>query len=161
MRLWRFCTVETANIYDPKARQIDEENVKNLMASMRHDGLIEPIVVVGRLIVSGVHRWEAARRLGIETLQAIDITGLGDVEIERIMIAENHCRKEWGQKINSEELAKMVALQIPVEMKKINENAQTGKNLLAGSVATKTRPPPQKPTASFANYFLNRGNLLG
>lgn len=59
----------------PLRERLNDPNLKGLMQSIQRFGLIEPIVVAptdqGYMLVIGRRRFEACRRLGLETIPAI------------------------------------------------------------------------------------------
>jgi ParB-like chromosome segregation protein Spo0J len=89
----------------PRARQIDDASVKALAASIAENGLINPISVrrvqTSRSgesceafeVVAGLHRVNAFRRLGRETIPAFVVT-LDDLRAELTLIDENLCRND-------------------------------------------------------------------
>lgn len=85
-------------------RQLDERAVSALTESIGAIGLIQPITVrqvsanggtgVAWKLISGMHRVEACRRLGLEEIDAIVMEGRSYLETELIEIDENLCRAE-------------------------------------------------------------------
>jgi hypothetical protein len=79
----------------------DVEFVKELYPRLREDDdaieryrvaldRLPPIVVArGRVLVDGFHRWQAHRREGVESLQAVDLGNLTDVEILKQSLVRN------------------------------------------------------------------------
>lgn len=88
------------------ARPIVEAAVVALAESIASVGLLQPVIVVdakinrgvlcnGYRLVAGHHRVEACRRLGWETIDAIELgDGVSFLERELIEIDENLCRAE-------------------------------------------------------------------
>lgn len=84
--------------YADRLRQLDEANVVSLTSSMREVGLINPITLrpqkgTGYWLIAGLHRLEAAKRLGWQSIPAI-IVETGDTESRLAEIDENLMRGE-------------------------------------------------------------------
>jgi ParB-like nuclease domain len=82
------------------ARPLVEENVEGLVASIKELGIISPLRVRAHSggaweweILAGVHRFEAAKRLGLEKIPCI-IQPDSDLQAELIMIDENITRAD-------------------------------------------------------------------
>ncbi|CAK0772158.1 ParB family transcriptional regulator, chromosome partitioning protein [uncultured Gammaproteobacteria bacterium] len=85
-----------------RLRPCSEEQVKILMESIAEVGLINPITVFaerasdgilfgnGYLLVAGLNRLEACRRLGRETIPAV-LLAIGDLHRQLIEVDENLC----------------------------------------------------------------------
>ncbi|MEM3151738.1 MAG: ParB N-terminal domain-containing protein, partial [Candidatus Bathyarchaeia archaeon] len=77
-----------------KVRELDETVVKELMDSIKINGLLQPIMVrpieagIGYEIIFGLHRFEAVKRLGLKLIPAI-ITSVSDEEALLMNIIEN------------------------------------------------------------------------
>lgn len=84
--------------YADRLRQLDARNVETLAGSMRQVGLINPIILrpqkgTGYWLIAGLHRLEAAKRLGWQSIPAI-IVEAGDTEARLAEIDENLARGE-------------------------------------------------------------------
>lgn len=77
--------------------KVDEDAAKKLDASLKRFGVFKPIIV--RLvddefeIIGGQHRWESAKRLGIETVPIVNLGKLDDTLAKEISLADN---ARWG-----------------------------------------------------------------
>lgn len=88
---------------DPNPHQprkiFDESALKELSASLKQDGLLQPIVVArgekdGRyVIIAGERRWRASRLAGLESIPAIVKDGATD-DMLRLALIENIQREE-------------------------------------------------------------------
>lgn len=82
-----------------QASKLNEDVVEQLMLSIKRRGLIYPILVIpvpnsdGYLIVVGIHRLEAHRRLGLRTIWANVRSGDPEM-VEMDQLEENLFRKE-------------------------------------------------------------------
>lgn len=79
-------------------RHINEEGIEELAASIRAEGLLEPVIVRPRReggyeIVAGERRWRAAQRAGLETIPAL-IRELDDRQAMAIALIENIQRED-------------------------------------------------------------------
>ena len=72
--------------------EFSEERIQELEASIKKDGLLQPILVRplgdGYQIIAGERRWQACKRLGKETIPA-KIMILNDVETQQVSLVEN------------------------------------------------------------------------
>ena len=79
-------------------RRINEEGIEELAASIRSQGLLEPIIVRPRAeggyeIVAGERRWRAAQRAGLESIPAL-IREIDDRQAMAIALIENIQRED-------------------------------------------------------------------
>lgn len=84
--------------YADRLRQLDHDNVARIASSMRQVGLINPITLrpqkgTGYWLIAGLHRLEAAKQLGWESIPAI-IVDTSDTEARLAEIDENLMRGE-------------------------------------------------------------------
>lgn len=76
-------------------RRLNDEIVKQLSASIKEIGLINPITLTpvggnaGYNLIAGCHRLEAAKRLKLDSVPAIIFDGLTALEVEEIELREN------------------------------------------------------------------------
>ncbi len=99
--------VGTANSYldiqkvEPNREQprkkFDEDSLEELSESIKHHGIIEPLIVVRRddyyMIVAGERRWRAAKMAGLSQVPAI-VRDLTEQEILEISLIENLQRED-------------------------------------------------------------------
>ena len=79
-------------------RLIDEGGIEELAASIRAQGLIEPVIVRprpagGYELVAGERRWRAAQRAGLDSIPAV-VRDLDDREAMAIALIENIQRED-------------------------------------------------------------------
>jgi hypothetical protein len=81
----------------PRARSIDAVHVATLARSIDAIQLLEPVIVRrqadGFEVMAGLHRVEAFRQLGRETIPAV-ILNVDDLTAELVLIDENLCRHD-------------------------------------------------------------------
>lgn len=79
------------NPYQPRT-DFSEEKIKELAASIKKDGLLQPIIVRDNEgeyeIVAGERRWQACKEIGFTTIPA-RVLALDDVEAQKISLVEN------------------------------------------------------------------------
>lgn len=84
-------------IVKDRKRQADEEKVTEIMESIKEIGLLNPVSVnktaEGYILVAGLHRLTAYKRLGYNRIQAI-IVNMDDIHSELAEIDENLIRAE-------------------------------------------------------------------
>ena len=92
-----------ANPYQPR-KYFDEEALHQLSESIKHDGLIQPIVVTedvdGYIIIAGERRYRASKLAKLKTIRAI-IQSSDEQKMRQFALIENIQRQE----LNSIELA--------------------------------------------------------
>jgi ParB/RepB/Spo0J family partition protein len=98
-----------------RLRAVDQENIDNLAASMATIGLRTPItVVVGGedvRLVSGLHRLEAAKKLGWTSIDAFEVmVETDDTTIRLWEISENLHRVDLTVQERAEHVAEWVRL---------------------------------------------------
>ena len=137
----------TADLIPPDGAEIDPATVTMLAESIRDHGLREPIVVVGRHILHGVHRWAAVKQLGLATVEVV----ADDQAVS--VIAENLHRRHFRDgELNSlrNRLVELKTAQIAQETQSVPEYTRVsfGKpdvGVKGGSPA-RGNPPIRKPT---------------
>lgn len=86
------------NPYQPR-QSFDEASLDQLAASIRRDGVMQPIILRhnqhnhGYELVAGERRWRAAQRAGLETIPAI-VHDLDDRQIAEWAVIENLQRED-------------------------------------------------------------------
>lgn len=77
---------------DQPRKHFDEDQMTDLVESIREHGVLQPIIVAPRgddyLIVAGERRWRAAKRVGLTTIPAI-VKELTDDQIFELALIEN------------------------------------------------------------------------
>lgn len=79
-------------------RRIKEDGIEDLAASIRAEGLLEPVIVRprhagGYEIVAGERRWRAAQRAGLDTIPAL-VRELDDRQAMAVALIENIQRED-------------------------------------------------------------------
>lgn len=97
-----------------RLRPLSETAVGQLMESMNSIGLQVPILVWNPTgspkLVAGLHRLEAARRLGLETIACQHLTLNTEDDAERVEIAENLHRADLTPMERAEQTARWIEL---------------------------------------------------
>ena len=94
-------------------RRINEERIEELAASIRAQGLLEPVIVRPRTeggyeIVAGERRWRAAQRAGLETIPAL-VRELDDRQAVAIALIENIQREDLNPLEEAAALKRLLA----------------------------------------------------
>lgn len=79
-------------------RVFDEETLQELASSIKHQGLLQPIVVRQKVqggyeLIAGERRWRAAKMAGLTKLQAV-IKSVTDAEASALALIENMQRED-------------------------------------------------------------------
>ena len=84
------------NPFQPR-KQMDRENLSNLVSSIREHGVIQPVLVrfveTGYQIVAGERRWRAAQSAGLETIP-VRILQIDDSQAMELALVENLQRED-------------------------------------------------------------------
>lgn len=95
-----------SNINQPR-KTFEEGALKELSASIKQHGVIQPIIVVkrndGYMIIAGERRWRASKLAGVKTIPAV-IKDYTDREIKEVSLIENLQRED----LNPVETAKAI-----------------------------------------------------
>jgi ParB family chromosome partitioning protein len=100
------------NPYQPR-KIFDETALKELSASLKHDGVLQPIIVArgeqaGRyMIIAGERRWRASKLAGLDTIPAIIKDGATD-DMLRLALIENIQRAELNIMEEAEAYASLI-----------------------------------------------------
>ena len=95
-------------------RRINEEGIEELAASIRAQGLLEPVIVRPRAleggyeIVAGERRWRAAQRAGLDTVPAL-VRELDDRQAIAIALIENIQREDLNPLEEATALKRLLA----------------------------------------------------
>ena len=85
------------NRFQPRAH-FDEAAIEDLAASIRAQGIVQPLVVTpegdGYAIIAGERRWRAARKAGLETVPVFIRPVAGDRELLELALVENLQRSD-------------------------------------------------------------------
>ena len=85
------------NRFQPRT-QFDESAIEDLVASIRAQGIIQPLVVApegeGYAIVAGERRWRAARKAGLEAVPVVVRQVADDREMLELALVENLQRSD-------------------------------------------------------------------
>jgi ParB family chromosome partitioning protein len=85
------------NRFQPRTR-FDDEAIEDLAASIRTQGIIQPLVVTaegdGYAIIAGERRWRAARKAGLEAVPVVVRQVADDRELLELALVENLQRSD-------------------------------------------------------------------
>lgn len=97
--------------YARNARTHSDEQVAEIAASIKEYGWTNPILTDGENgIIAGHGRLMAARKLGMDEVPTIDITGLSDAKKRALILADNKMalNASWDEDMLKLELADLV-----------------------------------------------------
>lgn len=99
-----------ANKNQPR-KKFDEEKIQELANSIKEHGVLQPIIVRrkagGYELVAGERRWRAAKKAGIEKIQAI-VKDLSDADVMEIALIENLQREDLNPLEEAEAYKKLI-----------------------------------------------------
>jgi ParB family transcriptional regulator, chromosome partitioning protein len=116
---------------DQPRKYFDPETMRNLEASIRQDGVIEPLIVRpldngNYELVAGERRLRASKGIGLATVP-IKICELTEAQARRIALVENLQREELNPVEEVEAILKLVALEL---------NSKQGEEFVTSTVVT-------------------------
>ena len=87
--------------YEKNTKKHPEEQIENVMESIRQFGFVQPLVLDDKnVIVIGHCRFEAAKKLGMETLPCYIAKDLSEKQIRRLRIIDNKSNESAWDYIN-------------------------------------------------------------
>jgi hypothetical protein len=91
--------------------RINDPHVERMAGILDHFGQVIPILVSGTTIVDGHLRWKAARKLGWERVDCVDVSGMDpdDVQALRIVLNKSAEWVDWDQGALAAEMAELEA----------------------------------------------------
>jgi ParB-like chromosome segregation protein Spo0J len=99
--------VDLIAIPESRLRPLNPKKVKEIANSIEINGLINPVVIdCNRTLIAGLHRLEAVKSLGWETIPYVNKGNLTQVQAELIEIDENLIRQELTVLEQSEHIAR-------------------------------------------------------
>jgi hypothetical protein len=103
-----------AEVLPPRAnaRKHAEDQLEQLVASIRDFGFVVPVILDETgTILAGHGRWLAARKLGLETVPCIRISGLTESQKVAFALADNRIalNSEWNEKLLADQVAALLA----------------------------------------------------
>lgn len=105
--------------YARNARLHDDANVAQIAASIKEFGWTNPVLVDGESgIIAGHGRVLAARKLGINQVPVIELSGLTDIQRRAYILADNKTalNSEWDNEVLSLELAELGELGFDMDL---------------------------------------------
>jgi DNA modification methylase len=97
-----------------RTRRLNEDHIERLMISIADLGFTVPILVADSTIIDGHVRLEAARRLGLPQVPAIDVSHLSPAERRKLALAANRLGElgEWDLDELRIEFAELIELDV-------------------------------------------------
>ena len=131
--------------YQPR-REFDEESLNELAASIRAQGLMQPVVVRPRLqggyeLIAGERRWRAARIAGLERIPAV-IREVPDEQALALALIENIQREDLNPLEEAQALERLKEEFARVDNEEIGEAERQRLLQLAESLADRYRVAP-------------------
>lgn len=95
--------------YEKNTKKHDKTQIANVAESIRQYGFVQPIVVdKNDVIVIGHCRYEAAKKLKLETVPCVCVDELTDEQVKALRIVDNKSNEsEWDFDFLADELAEL------------------------------------------------------
>lgn len=95
--------------YEKNTKKHDKTQIANVAESIRQYGFVQPIVVdKNDVIVIGHCRYEAAKKLKLETVPCVCVEDLTDEQVKALRIVDNKSNESpWDMEFLADELAEV------------------------------------------------------
>ena len=95
--------------YAKNTKKHDETQIKNVAESIKKYGWVQPIVIDGDgVIVIGHCRYEAAKKLKMQTVPCVCVDDLTEEQVKALRIVDNKSNESpWDMDLLSDELAEI------------------------------------------------------
>lgn len=153
------------NIHQPR-KQFDENSLEELAASIKNQGIVQPLIVracpddTGYEIVAGERRYRASKKLGLENLPVI-IREYSDIEAMTIALIENLQREDLNSIDEAEALNQLKTVH-KLSQEELAEKIGKSRSNVANTL--RLLALPEKIKALIANDSIKAGHgraLLG
>lgn len=111
--------------YANNARKHSDEQVAQIAASIKEFGWTNPILIDGENgIIAGHGRLAAARKLGMKTVPAIELSGLSKAQKKALILADNKIaiNSGWDDKLLAIELTELKELDFDITLTGFSED---------------------------------------
>jgi hypothetical protein len=105
--------------YVSNARTHSDDQVAQIAASIKEFGFTNPILIDGdKGIIAGHGRLQAARKLGLDTVPTIELSGLSDAQRRAYILADNKLALNagWDNELLALELADLADLDFDLSL---------------------------------------------
>ena len=101
--------LKTLTPYEKNTKKHDKTQIANVAESINQYGFVQPIVVdKNDVIVIGHCRYEAAKKLKLETVPCVCVDDLTDEQVKALRIVDNKTNESpWDMDFLADELAKV------------------------------------------------------
>ena len=100
--------LKTLTPYEKNTKKHDKTQINNVAESIKQYGFVQPIVVdKNDVIVIGHCRYEAAKKLKLETVPCVCVDELTDEQVKALRIVDNKSNESpWDMEFLADELAR-------------------------------------------------------
>lgn len=105
--------------YDKNARTHSPDQVDQIAASISEFGFTNPVLIDERkIIIAGHGRVEASKKLGLETVPTITLSGLTEAQRRAYVLADNRIALNagWDENLLAAELADLQDIDFPIDL---------------------------------------------
>lgn len=154
--------------YARNARTHSEEQVTRLASSIKEFGWTNPILVDGENgVIAGHGRLAAAKKLGIEAVPTIELSGLTQAQKRAYILADNRMALDagWDDELLSIELSELKGMDFDLSLTGFSDE-EMGDLLGDGSAATEDddaevpEPPPVEPVTKPSDVWIMGNHRL-
>lgn len=157
------CGIEelTPNRYQPR-KEFDGDEEKKLVASIRKNGIIQPIIVrksnSGYEIIAGERRWRAAQAAGLKDVPII-IRDAEDIDIAELSLIENIQREELNP-IEEGEAYQTLVSKFKLSQEEISSRVGKDRTTIANFMRLLKLPPGVKEALAQKKVTMGHGRAL-
>jgi ParB family chromosome partitioning protein len=157
------CGIEelSPNRFQPR-KVFDGDEEKNLVASIKKNGIIQPIIVrksdSGYEIIAGERRWRAAQAAGLKDVPIV-IREAEDIEIAELSLIENIQREELNP-IEEAEAYKTLSSKFSLSQEEISSRVGKDRTTITNFIRLLRLPPEAKDALSRKTISTGHGRSL-
>jgi hypothetical protein len=95
--------------YEKNAKKHDEQQINNVMQSIKEFGMVQPIVIdQNNIIIIGHCRFKALKRLKYKEVPCVKIENLSEKDINKLRLLDNKLNEsEWDFDLLSDQIAEI------------------------------------------------------
>ncbi len=157
------CGIEelSPNRYQPR-KEFDGDEENNLVASIKKNGIIQPIIVrksnSGYEIIAGERRWRAAQAAGLKDVPII-IRDAEDIDIAELSLIENIQREELNPVEEAEAYQTLVS-KFKLSQEEISSRVGKDRTTIANFMRLLRLPPEAKDALAKKTISTGHGRSL-
>lgn len=118
-------SIDSLTLYKKNSRIHSDEQINQICESIKEFGFTNPILIDKNYsVIAGHGRIEAAKKLGLKELPAIELSGLSEKQKKAYIIADNKLalNADWDENILTQELKSLIDLEFDLSIIGFDDN---------------------------------------